>query len=146
MMRKIQLAALLLFLVLVSCNARISNKEEQEVLDCLNQMFDAMHRKDIPTLKELLMDNGQYHSINNQTGKITCKTFHGFITDLTNTELVFTEKLIHPEVKVNSNIAIIWSEYEFKVNHKRSHLGVELFSFIKINNKWKINSSTYTIH
>lgn len=144
-MRKFQLALLLILGTLFSCNISIDN-EEQEVLNCLNQMFDAMHRKDIPTLKELLMDNGQYHSINNETGKITCKSFRGFINDLTNTDLVFSEELMDPEIKVERNIAIIWSDYEFKVNGKHTHFGVELFSFIKINNKWKINSSTYTIH
>jgi len=143
-MKTLSILIVLLALIFSSCSSSL-NKEEQEVLSCLEHMFDAMHHKDIPRLKEILIENGQYHAINLNSGKITCKSFNDFIESLPKSNTQYSELLLNPTVKLEGKIAMIWSKYEFKIDGKHSHFGTELFSFIKVNEKWKINSSTYTV-
>jgi len=49
------------------------------------------------------------------------------------------------EIKIHQGLAMAWVPYEFHVNGKFSHCGVDVFTLIQTQDGWKIVSAAYTI-
>jgi hypothetical protein len=49
------------------------------------------------------------------------------------------------DIRVHNGIAIAWVPYEFWVEGKFSHCGVDAFTFFEMNGNWKIITVAYTI-
>jgi len=51
---------------------------------------------------------------------------------------IYFEKLISYDIKVDANLASVWTPYEFYLNEKFSHCGTNSFQLFKENGTWKI--------
>jgi hypothetical protein len=54
------------------------------------------------------------------------------------------EQLLSYDIKIDGAMAIAWTPYKFYFNKQFSHCGVNVFTLIKRNNKWKILGITDT--
>ncbi len=54
------------------------------------------------------------------------------------TTMTFLEKILSYSIQVDGAIANVWTPYEFYINGKLSHKGVNSFTLFKENNYWKI--------
>ena len=54
------------------------------------------------------------------------------------------ERIWNPEVRVNGLIATVWAPYDFWIDGKFSHCGVDQFDLIKTEEGWKIAGGVYT--
>ena len=59
------------------------------------------------------------------------------IASIPNT-MQFEELLLGHTIHIDGAMAIDWTPYEFYVNGKKSHSGVNVFSLYKENGQWKI--------
>ena len=50
----------------------------------------------------------------------------------------FEERLLGHTIHIDGPMAIDWTPYEFYVNGKKSHSGVNVFTLYKDNGQWKI--------
>jgi hypothetical protein len=50
-----------------------------------------------------------------------------------------------PTVMVRGGIAVVWVSYEFWIDGKTSHCGVEVFDFLKFNDDWRVSNSMWTV-
>jgi hypothetical protein len=50
----------------------------------------------------------------------------------------FEERLLDYSIQVDGAMAHVWTPYEFYVNNKFSHKGVNAFTLFKDNGLWKI--------
>jgi hypothetical protein len=48
------------------------------------------------------------------------------------------ERLLSYKIQVDGSMAHVWTPYEFYVNEKQSHIGVNSFTLLLENNSWKI--------
>ncbi len=48
------------------------------------------------------------------------------------------EKITFDIVKVDADLASVWTPYQFYFNNKFSHCGVNSFQLVRINGEWKI--------
>lgn len=55
------------------------------------------------------------------------------------------ERYWSPTVLIRGSIAVVWAPYEYQLNGKTSHCGVDVFSFIKRDGKWIVSNSTWTV-
>ncbi|GAW07842.1 hypothetical protein LENED_009859 [Lentinula edodes] len=46
-----------------------------------------------------------------------------------------------PIVKIDTNIAMLWTPYDFLINDKVDHIGTDIWSFAKLDGKWVLESS-----
>ncbi len=53
-------------------------------------------------------------------------------------EDVYFEKLLSYDIKINGNLASVWTPYEFYFNEKFSHCGANSFQLFNNNGKWEI--------
>lgn len=49
------------------------------------------------------------------------------------------EQIVFETVKVDDDLAMVWTPYRFFFNGKFSHCGVNSFTLVKLNGEWKIN-------
>jgi hypothetical protein len=53
-------------------------------------------------------------------------------------ETVYLEKLLSYDIKVDGNLASVWTPYEFYLNGNFSHCGANSFQLFHNNGKWEI--------
>jgi len=58
---------------------------------------------------------------------------------------VVRERYWSPTVLVRGSIAVVWAPYEFWIDGKTSHCGVDVFDFVKISGEWRVANSMWTV-
>jgi hypothetical protein len=54
------------------------------------------------------------------------------------------ERGFRPEAMVNGGVAMVWFPYDLYVNGAWSHCGVDVFTFVKADGKWRIASMAWS--
>lgn len=119
--------------------------QETEVKQTVESFFEAFHQKDTVKLQKVCSKSLRLQSIIEMQLKgtrITEETPHEFYTSLTKMPATvrFEERLLNYTIHVDGAMAIVWTPYEFYVNDKMSHSGVNVFTLYKDNGVWTIIS------
>ena len=138
-MRKI----LVVLAVFTSIGSQAQNQEIQKVVE---NFFEAFHAKDSLKLKALCEDTMILQSIleNEKGTKLSNENPKAFFKSIASipAELKFQEKILSYAIQVDGSMAHAWTPYEFYVNGKLSHKGVNAFTLYKKNTPensgWKI--------
>ena len=131
-------------LVLFSAEIRI---EEKRILDIVNKFLNVLETGDVTSAKEILMTDGSNFSVREEGDSLTIKhtDYKTLIGSLPKTKGKYKEVINDPKVLIHGNIAVVWTEYKFYIDNQFSHCGMDSFSLIKDENKWKIASIIYTV-
>ena len=130
------------FALFIFCFALNANAQKSEIENTVKTFFDGFHTKDTLKIKSVCHDKMILQSImEGQKGtklvdeKTTefYKSFSTFPADMK-----FEEKILGYNIQVDGAMAHAWTPYEFYINGKLSHSGVNAFTFFKENNLWKI--------
>ncbi|WBU91044.1 3-methyl-2-oxobutanoate hydroxymethyltransferase [Cellulophaga omnivescoria] len=137
-MKNILLTFAILFSVFVSAQAN-----EVDVKNTINLFFEAFHKQDSVQLKAVATNTVILQTIGaDKDGNAVVKTesYSDFIQNIISIpkEVNFKEKLTSYTIKIDGDMANAWTEYEFWLNGKFSHCGVNSFQLFKDNGKWKI--------
>jgi hypothetical protein len=54
------------------------------------------------------------------------------------------ERGFNPQAMVNGGVAMVWFPYDLYVNGAWSHCGVDVFTFVKADGKWRIASLAWS--
>jgi len=57
----------------------------------------------------------------------------------------YRERYWAPTVLVRGSIAMVWAPYEFWIDGKTSHCGIDVFNFIKVGDEWHVANSMWTV-
>lgn len=144
-MKRLVLAA---FIICCSVTAAQNRQELEEELikEKVDQFFRALEKQDTVLLKKLWFQEGQVWTIDNTTQART-HSMRFFKEDLKrfDPKIVLQERALSYEIKVHNGMAMAWIPYEFHVNGKFSHCGVDIFSLLKKDQDWKFISASYTV-
>lgn len=127
----------LLFLAYFSSNA-----QNQEVQKTIESFFEAFHSKDSVKLKSICSDALFLQSISESStvaklSNQSASAFYKSIASIPN-NMKFQEKLLGFSIQIDGAMAHAWTPYEFYINEKISHQGVNAFTLFKENGIWKI--------
>jgi hypothetical protein len=128
-------------LLLLSAAANAQSTEDS-VKAAVNQLFTAMKTVDPVLLENAFADSAILQTIQkNKEGVIKVRTeeikeFAEFLKSASRDAL--DERIVFDVVKVDADLAIVWTPYKFYYNGKFSHCGVNSFQLVRINNVWKI--------
>lgn len=133
----------ILLLLLVSTRLFAQDTEKTEVQKTIETFFDGFHKQDSTLIKQTVSDKMTLQSIGmNREGKTTLRTdtFNGFLKNIVSIPetMKFEEKIKSYTIQVDGAMANAWTEYEFWINGKMSHCGVNSFQLFKDQGKWKI--------
>jgi hypothetical protein len=141
-----------LFLILsltISFHCFSQQTEETEVAAVeavVNQFFESLEKQDTVLLKEVAFMEGQIWTVNNTVSPAR-ERMRFFKDDLKsfNSKNSYQEEAYRMEVKIHENMAMAWVPYEFRMSGNFSHCGVDVFTLVKKDEKWKIINLSYTI-
>ena len=137
-MRKIQILLTLIFISLIS-NAQTA---EDSVKAVVNNLFTAMKNADTVLLKSTFADGAIFQTISrDKEGNTVVRTeaVQGFV-DLIGKQKKddLDERITFGSVKIDADLASVWTPYHFYAGGKFSHCGANSFQMVKVKGEWKI--------
>lgn len=132
-----------LFVFLFILDASAQKKEEELVKQTVLEFFEAFHAQDSVKMKRFLSLDVLLQSIGeNKEGeiKIRNENFKDLITSVVSIpdSVSFKERLLSFSIQVDGAMANVWVPYEFWLQNKFHHCGVNSFQLFKEEEQWKI--------
>jgi hypothetical protein len=130
------------FILLVLLATQISFAQEKEIQQTIETFFEAFHQRDSIKLQSVCSKDLVLHSIS-ESGNGTkfsvekASNFYKSIATIPVT-MKFEEKILSYNIQVDGAMAHVWTPYEFYVNDKLSHSGVNSFQLFRENGVWKV--------
>ena len=129
---------LLLLTVLLSFH-QLSAQHPKEVIETF---FEAFHKKDTTSLKNLFTIDASLVSVQNSLTSVRTKeeSVEDFVQAIGSIPdgLSFKERLLGFNVVDASGMTLVFTPYEFYINGSFSHCGTNVFTLVEKESKWKI--------
>ncbi len=121
-----------------------STPHEADVKKVIQQLFDGMRKGDSSLVRGAFYKGAHLQTTaTSKEGKpvLRDESIDGFVKAVgTPHKEVWDERLSGYEIKIDDNLAIAWTPYEFYLDGKFSHRGVNVFQLFKSESGWKIIS------
>lgn len=132
----------ILLTTLVIAHSASAQTAEDSVKNVVQQMFAAMKSSDSSLLKSCFAEQVIFQTITkDKNGNTVVKTEDAaaFAAQVGKAEpLSLDERIQFDVVKVDGDLAIVWTPYRFYYKEKFSHCGVNSFQLVRLNKEWKI--------
>ena len=126
----------------ISFNWAMSQTVEDSVKMIVNKMFTAMKSSDRKMLLECFADSAILQSVaQNKEGKASVKNedINDFARQIsTLPKGAADERITFNMIKIDGDLASVWTPYQFYFKGKFSHCGADSFQLVRINGEWKI--------
>ena len=140
--RYLLLAALTAFTLPAAAQAQDS-AAEKEVYGIVEKFFTGFNAKDTTAMRATLFDDVKLvTTFTNQQGQPVARAepVSGLMNAIGSAQGKLYEKIFDPEIEVEDGLANVWVKYEFYVDDKFSHCGIDSFLLVKTDGGWKIAS------
>ncbi len=118
--------------------------DETAVKTVIETLFKGMANKDSTTVASVFHPSARLQNVvigkDNMPG-LTQDEIPDFVKSIKNIppSVKIEERVLSYEISVDGNLATVWTPYEFYVNNKMSHCGVDAFQLFKDDKgKWLI--------
>lgn len=133
----------LTFLTTSSAAAQAAAANDQaEVLAVVTRLFDGMRKRDSSMVSSVFRPGAKLVSaFTNREGKAVVQeeAVENFVKMVGGaTGDTWDERIFEPEVRIDGNLATVWTRYEFWLGTKFSHCGVDAFQMAKSAEGWKV--------
>jgi hypothetical protein len=116
--------------------------EEAAILEVIDRFMHAVSKSDDAAMAAIRIE-GAMHTIARANGTVTRRAFQPRANATgpgTN-----QERYWDPVVHVRGSLAMVWTPYEFWVNGKTSHCGIDAFELVKQDGSWRIGNAMWTV-
>ena len=116
---------------------------ESNIKNTINTFFEGLHNGDTVLIKKVIgKDLILQTTFINKEGKSVLRTetkseFLGAVSNKDATTVWF-EKLLSFDIKIDQNLASVWTPYQFYLNNNFSHCGVNSFQLFNNRGNWEI--------
>lgn len=137
---------LVLFIVVQSGTAQQKTQQktqEKSIKKVISTFFDGLHKGDSTLMATTLHKDIKIQTTtNNREGSSVLKTETKaqLLAGIANKKPAdkYFEKLLSYDIKIDGNLASVWTPYEFYYNDTFSHCGANSFQMYHNNGKWEI--------
>lgn len=143
-----RVALVIIVLVLAPLRAAAQSPSDRDaVLAALQVFFDTMTARDVEGARGILVPQGRFHVIDTSKPGSEPRSFANeeYLAQLQASKQAMRERIWNPEVRVHGSIANVWTPYDFWIDGKLNHCGVDSFDLIKTDKGWKLAGGVYTI-
>lgn len=126
-----------------------SQNDTLEIKEAISQLFEGMSAFDSSLVKSVFAPDATLQTIvknDHQNTVVKRENLSSFLKAI-GTKLdgvIFDERIISYDIKVDGDMAMVWTPYHFYMGDVFSHCGVNLFTMVKTASKWKILNITDT--
>ena len=134
---------LLIVIILSSVVNAQENSHKKAIKNTIETFFEGLHKGDSSIVNSTLHSTINIQTtFTNKEGKniLVTESKNKLLTSIANKKLEHTylEKLVSWDIKIDGNLASVWTPYEFYLNDKFSHCGANSFQLFNNNGKWEI--------
>lgn len=138
-MMKKQILILLLSIVFTSLKAQTA---EDSVKAIINQFFQGMKKADTTLIRSTMTEGVIFQTIaRNKEGRMIVRSenvndFLAFVAKQPKDAV--DERITFDMVRIDGNLASVWTPYKFYMNEKFIHCGANSFQLVKLDGTWRI--------
>lgn len=118
------------------------NSEEASVKATIDRLFEGMKRGDSAVVRGVFHPTARLQSVANRQGTpvLVTESIDGFVKAVgtPRKDVVLDERLKSYDIKIDGDMATVWTPYEFYLGDKYSHEGVNAFQLFRSPEGWKI--------
>ncbi|HEX5818172.1 MAG TPA: hypothetical protein VFY20_04800 [Gemmatimonadales bacterium] len=138
-----------LVLMLLACGAPglRAQTAQDSVRATVQEFFRTMMARDTAGARRVLLDDGVTWGMReSDAGFVTWRRTHDqHVASLGKPGERLLERMWQPTVQVHGRLATLWTPYDFHVDGKFSHCGVDAVTLVRTDAGWKIASFVYTV-
>ena len=128
----------------------VAGGDSAAVVAVVQRLFDAMSRRDTVAARALLLPGSQFISVRPAAANAPAaaprrQSDTTFLRSLASGRERLLERFWAPTVKVHGPLADVWAPYDFHVDGKFSHCGIDAFTLLRTASGWQIASIVYTV-
>ncbi|HKS07275.1 MAG TPA: hypothetical protein VJR92_13290 [Gemmatimonadaceae bacterium] len=124
--------------------AQAPNAQRAALLAIADSALAAISRGDMPGLAEMMTPEARTMSVRaGDSVRYSIRTRDQYLTPSPQRKI--TERGFTGEVRVSGPLATVWLPYDLYIEGAWSHCGVDVFTLVQLNGKWKIASIAWTI-
>ena len=125
--------------------AQATDAEGKAAIAVADSVLVALTSGDSITLKRLTLDSAVVGGVSVRDGveRLSLRTW-GLYIHRTGVP-TFTERGFDPTVRVQDRVAQVWMPYDLYVGERWSHCGVDVFTLMKSEGRWRVAAVIYTI-
>ncbi|WP_428740930.1 nuclear transport factor 2 family protein [Tenacibaculum sp.] len=138
-----KILTLLIVIILSSVVNAQENSHKEAIKNTIETFFEGLHKGDSTIVSTTLHPSIKIQTtFTNKEGKkmLVTETRNKLLTSIANkkAEHTYLEKLLSWDIKIDGNLASVWTPYEFYLNDAFSHCGANSFQLFNNNGKWEI--------
>jgi hypothetical protein len=124
----------------------VSTQDVAAVIGAMDRLFDAMRARDTAAIRALSHPELRVFVPGDAAGTpvVRVTTIRQFMDMIGASTEFLDERAIAPEVRIDGNLASIWTYYEFHRNGEFSHCGTDALHFARTAGGWQIIGLAYT--
>ena len=113
---------------------------QAEVLAVVNRLWEAMRTNDSTMARSVFDSSARMVSIVDRNGarSVRWSPVDGFVRAIGSATTPWIERMVGPEVRIDGNLASVWTWYDFTVNGAVSHCGYDSIELARLTTGWKI--------
>jgi hypothetical protein len=123
--------------VVFFCGLSLQAAADTTPIAVAQQLFDAMKAHDAGSAAELFITGATMASVNAE-GEGSIIPFEKFVERIGSSKRKWLERIWNPKVLEQDTVAVVWAEYDFHLDGKFSHCGIDSFQMLKTRSGWKI--------
>jgi hypothetical protein len=128
----------LLFVFILTVQAEAQKNAQDAVKAVINKLFAAMKASDANSFEACFAKGAILQTVT-ETGQVKTENLKAFIKEITSMPKDSAdERITFDVVKVDNNLAVAWTPYEFYYADKFVHCGADSFQLVRENGQWKI--------
>jgi hypothetical protein len=143
-----RLAAVVLFLVSTPYRgilAQSGGDDRAATVALADSALAAISRVDFKAFAALMLDESVMMSAGMRNGVMSYRSQTKLQVAEAKPARTVTERGFSPTVHVAGPLAVVWYPYDIYLNGQWSHCGVDSFTMLKVDGRWRISSLQYSV-
>ena len=123
-------------------------KDEAAVLAAMDRYLAAVSANDLAAMAALQLPDGMTYrarALPDGTMEVVGRPNSYWVDPSRKDARTFRERYWSPTVLVRGGIATLWAPYEFWIDGKTSHCGIDVFDFVKKDGAWLVANAMWTV-
>ena len=109
----------------------------------VQSLFNAMSAHNVEAARSLFIPEATLIAVRSN-GTVAVTPHEQWLDHLAKSKDAWLERMWNPKVLEHNSIAVVWAEYDFHLNGKFSHCGVDSVDLLKTPTGWKISGVSFT--
>lgn len=118
--------------------------QQHEALSSVDALFTAMAGHDVAAARAVLLPGAAF-VVHRPDGQVKMEHDTDFLDALAKKGGAWRERIWQPTVLVDGDLAQVWAPYDFHLDGKFSHCGIDSFSLVRQDGRWRIAGISYSV-